>query len=104
MNGNGPEMLTRIAGSLDALNCGAAMIDRAGTLVHINRRLCAMMQRSCADVIGRNILAFYDDPADRAKLAAGLEDFQPAAKLSLSAAAGRKPDASDFFFANFGRH
>ncbi len=83
MNRNGQEMLAQIAGLLDALNCGAAMIDRAGTLVHINRRLCAMMQRSCGEVIGRSILSFYDDPEDRAKLAAGLEDFQASSEAEF---------------------
>jgi putative nucleotidyltransferase with HDIG domain/PAS domain S-box-containing protein len=61
---------------LDALNCGAAMIDRAGTLVHVNRRLCEMMQRSCGELRGKNLLDFYDDPETRAKIAAGLDHFE----------------------------
>src|SRR5205809_17746 len=76
MNGNGKDMLARIVGLLDALNCGAALIDRAGVLVHVNRRLCSMMQRTCDQLKGRSILDFYDDPKDRAKLADGLEKFE----------------------------
>src|SRR5262252_7481937 len=75
MSGNGKDMLAQIGGLLDALNCGAAVIDRAGTLVHINRRLCTMMHRTCDQLKGRSILDLYDDPDDRAKLAKGLEAF-----------------------------
>ena len=75
VNSNGKDMLERIAGLLDALNCGAAMIDRAGRLVHLNRRLCKMMQRGCEELRGRSIVDFYDDPADRAKLLELLEQF-----------------------------
>ena len=75
-NGNGKEMLPRVIGLLDALNCGAALINRAGTMVHTNRRLCSMMQRGCGELRGHSILEFYDDPADRATLAAGLENFE----------------------------
>jgi PAS domain S-box-containing protein len=73
---NGTDILERVIELLDALNCGAALIDRAGTLVHLNRRLCVMMKRGCSDVRGKSILDFYDDPADRAKVAAGLEKFE----------------------------
>src|SRR4051812_27023516 len=76
MNGNGKDMLSRVVGLLDALNCGAAIIDREGTLVHVNCRLCVMMQRTCEQLKGRNLLDLYDDPTDRAKLAAGLEAFE----------------------------
>jgi response regulator RpfG family c-di-GMP phosphodiesterase len=76
MSGNGQQMLERVIGFLDALNCGAALIDRAGTLVHINCRLSSMMQRSCADLRGRSILEFYDDPAARERLLRGLENFE----------------------------
>ena len=49
VNSNGKDMLERVAGLLNALNCGEAMIDRAGRLVHLNRRLCKMMQRGCEE-------------------------------------------------------
>jgi putative nucleotidyltransferase with HDIG domain len=46
---------------LEALNCGAMVIDRAGVVTRANSRLCVMMQRPAADVIGRSLLDFYDD-------------------------------------------
>ncbi len=76
MGANGSDLLARMTSLLEALNCGAALIDRAGTMVHINHRLCIMMQRKCSDVIGKNIISFYDDEAARAKLADGLERFE----------------------------
>jgi PAS domain S-box-containing protein len=83
MSGNGQDNLARIASLLDALNCGAAMIDRAGVLVHVNRRLCNIMQRTCDELKGRNILDFYDNPEDRAKLAAGLEKFEASSEAEF---------------------
>jgi PAS domain S-box-containing protein len=83
MSENGKDLLGRITSLLDALNCGAALINRAGTLVHINNRLCAMMQRTCGELKGRSILEFYDDPDDRAKLAAGLELFEPSTEAEF---------------------
>src|SRR5262245_47330556 len=83
MSGNGKDMLGRIAALLDALNCGAAMIDRAGTLVHVNRRLSNLMERPCNELKGRNILDFYDDPETRAKLAEGLEKFEDSSEAEF---------------------
>lgn len=76
MSGNGTDLLARMTGLLEALNCGAALIDRAGILVHVNHRLCAMMQRNGAEVKGKSIQSFYDDPAARAKLEEGLQRFE----------------------------
>lgn len=60
---------------LDALNCGAAMIDRNGIIVWANQRLCQMTRRSCADVVGQSIESFYSSEADRAKLRKMLANF-----------------------------
>src|SRR3954463_9116118 len=76
MSGNGTDLLARMTSLLEALNCGAALIDRAGILVHVNHRLCAMMRRECSAVKGKNILSFYEDEKDRATLADGLENFE----------------------------
>jgi putative nucleotidyltransferase with HDIG domain len=77
MSANGNDLLARVSGLLDALNCGAALVDRTGKLVHINGRLSSMMQRDCADIRGHNLLEFYSDPDDRAKLEARLIRFEP---------------------------
>src|ERR1044071_1937295 len=83
MSGNGQDMLSRITALLDALNCGAAMIDRAGTLVHVNRRLSTLMQRGCDELKGHNLLDFYDDAEARAKLAEGLEKFEDSSEAEF---------------------
>ena len=81
-NGNG-ESLKPLAKMLDALNCGAAIIDRAGTLVHLNTRLCTMMQRRCDELKGSNIIDFYDDADDRARLVSRLENSEPTAEAEF---------------------
>src|SRR2546423_13405407 len=60
---------------LNALNCGAAMIDRAGTLVHVNQRLCQMMRRSCDELHGANLVELYSVPADRKAMREMLDNF-----------------------------
>jgi putative nucleotidyltransferase with HDIG domain/PAS domain S-box-containing protein len=61
---------------LDALNCGAALIDRAGTLVHVNARLCAMMRVPCEKLIGANIIDLYNTEADRAVVRESIDRFE----------------------------
>jgi putative nucleotidyltransferase with HDIG domain/PAS domain S-box-containing protein len=53
---------------LDALNCGALMLDRAGTIAWANQRLCRMMLRSCSQLIGHPIESFYPCEEDRRRL------------------------------------
>lgn len=60
---------------LSALNCGAMLIDRAGSIVHVNARLCAMMQQTCAKLVGASILGLYTDAADRAAVQQSLDHF-----------------------------
>jgi PAS domain S-box-containing protein len=50
---------------LDALNCGAALVDRAGRVVYANERLARMFQRPTVELIGADLLAMYgrDDGA-----------------------------------------
>jgi|CXWL01.1.fsa_nt_gi PAS domain S-box-containing protein len=50
---------------LDALNCGALLIDRSGRIDHANKRLCEMMQLSADQIIGRKVIDFY--PTDEGK-------------------------------------
>src|SRR5215211_835771 len=51
---------------LDALPSGAALIGRDGRIAHAHERLCAMMGRSKADVIGADLLALYAADAEAA--------------------------------------
>lgn len=58
-----------------AINCGASLIDRTGTIVHVNSRLCAMMQRKCAELVGSNVADLYNDPADKQRVHESLAHF-----------------------------
>src|SRR5947208_2336305 len=75
MDSSNGQSLTDIIMLLDVLNCGAALIDRAGTLFHVNTRLCEMIRQSCADLRGVSILDLYPDIRDRTLLHEMLEHF-----------------------------
>jgi HD-GYP domain-containing protein (c-di-GMP phosphodiesterase class II) len=51
---------------LEALNCGALVLDRQGHITRANTRIGQMMRRPVAELLGRTLLDFYDDPASRA--------------------------------------
>jgi HD-GYP domain-containing protein (c-di-GMP phosphodiesterase class II) len=51
---------------LEALNCGAIVLDRQGTITRANTRVGEMMHRPASSLLGRTLLEYYDDPASRA--------------------------------------
>ena len=51
---------------LEALNCGALVVSRAGQVTRANRRMCRMMQRLPRDLVGKSLIDFYDAPESRA--------------------------------------
>ena len=55
------EPINGLGTMLDALHCGAAVIDRAGRLVYVNDRLCEMMSRPRETLIDRPAESFYED-------------------------------------------
>lgn len=57
--------LSQFVRFLEALNCAAAVIDRAGRFVAVNDRCCQMMGRPREQIEGRAVEDFYDDPAAR---------------------------------------
>jgi PAS domain S-box-containing protein len=67
--------LIRIAALLDALHCGAFLVDRGGRIAHVNRRLCAMMQRGCDELVGRTLFELYPDGPGRAAVQHALDHF-----------------------------
>jgi PAS domain S-box-containing protein len=71
----GDDPLAHIGGVLNALNCGAALIDRAGALVYVNPRLCQMMRRSADELVGANLLEIYTAAADQQAVREMLENF-----------------------------
>ncbi|MCP3903220.1 MAG: HD domain-containing protein [Planctomycetes bacterium] len=58
---------------LDALQCGACLIDRGARLVHVNERLAEMLQRPATTLVGMELRTLYaDDPGQVEQL---LADF-----------------------------
>ena len=47
--------LDQVAAVLDALNCGALLLDRSGRVLHANARLCEMYGLTCEELIGDNL-------------------------------------------------
>lgn len=71
----GGEALCRIATLLDALHCGAFLVDRSGRIVHANCRLCTMMDRPCGDLVGRTLFELYPAGPGREAVEHGLAHF-----------------------------
>lgn len=69
------EPINGLASVLDALLCGAAVIDRAGTLVYVNDRLCEMMRRPRETLVDRPVDSFYQDEASQTFLRERLTAF-----------------------------
>jgi PAS domain S-box-containing protein/putative nucleotidyltransferase with HDIG domain len=53
------EQVRNVLSVLDALNCGAGLLDRSGVMFHANPRLCQMMGRNIDQIAGKNIREFY---------------------------------------------
>ncbi len=73
--GEAAHSLDHLRELLDALNCGAILLDRAGTIVHANERLCRMMRLPCARLIGQHVESFYTAEEDHQRLRDALENF-----------------------------
>ncbi len=60
---------------LDALACGAALIERTGRIIHINPRAAAMLARDARALIGQPMQSLYPDPEAQAFIVAALADM-----------------------------
>lgn len=67
--------LAPFAALLDALNCGALILDRAGTIIYLNARMAQMMRSSRAEVIGTNVIQRYADEAGQKFIRESLTHF-----------------------------
>src|SRR3954454_11220889 len=56
---------------LEALNAGALVIDRRGSMARVNTRFCEMMGRPREELVGRALTGLYDSPEARAFIAEG---------------------------------
>lgn len=64
-----------LAHLLDALACGAALLERDGTIAHVNPRAAALASRPADELIGQSLVDVYPDPETRAFLGAALADM-----------------------------
>jgi putative nucleotidyltransferase with HDIG domain len=60
--------LPQITLLLDALNCGAAVLDPAQKILAANARLCRMTQCAAGDLVGRPIQSLFPTATDQSKL------------------------------------
>lgn len=63
---------------IDALNCGAFIVNRSGTICHANHRMCEMLVRPLKDLVGRDPQDFYDAQEARDFLATRRAEFDQA--------------------------
>lgn len=63
---------------LDAINCGAFLVDRSGAIKYANERLCQMLNRPQAEVVGRLAETLYDESDAADKLRRRLAAFEDA--------------------------
>ena len=70
--------LTHIAMSLDALNCGALLVERNGIIVHVNKRVCDMTGRSRESLVGTSLDRMYEPGPKRMAVQGMLHDFDHA--------------------------
>lgn len=70
--------LAPVARLLDALNCGAVLLERAGRIVHVNRRLCEMMHRTRDELVDVNVLTLYESADAQRFIRQALVDFDTA--------------------------
>lgn len=76
---------------LDALNCGAMLVDREGRILRANERLADMVGRNAIDLIGVDIESLYARPEDRSFVRERLGRFDEPfeGEFHLNAAEGR---------------
>jgi PAS domain S-box-containing protein/putative nucleotidyltransferase with HDIG domain len=67
--------VTQFAQLLDALACGAALLERGGRIVHVNPRAAAMLGRDARSLVGQTVQSLYPDAEAQAFIAAALADM-----------------------------
>ena len=68
--------VSQFAHVLDALACGAALVERTGRIVHVNPRAAALVGHAPQELIGLPLESLYPDPEAQAFIAAVLADLQ----------------------------
>ncbi len=78
MSADQDQQVRRFSEMLDALHCGAMLIDRAGRIVHANCRLCEMSGRDCAELLGLALHEIYAGADGRRAIDDALAHFDEA--------------------------
>lgn len=68
---------------LDALHCGAALVDRQGVYAHVNPRLAAMYGRPADELIGQTVAQTYSPGQAPEQLSRLLQNFERPAEGEL---------------------
>ena len=63
---------------LEALNCGAMLVDRSGRIVHANQRLCEMARRAPEHLAGGDIRSLYAGGGGRSFIEQAMQEFEAA--------------------------
>jgi len=80
-NGDGLRPWDDLFTTLNALNCGAAIVDRAGRLLFVNDKLCAMAQRGRGEIVEKNIADLHDGEDAQKRLHEMQEHFDEARQV-----------------------
>lgn len=73
-------VLRQIANLLNALQCGALLMDRDGRIAHVNLRLCEMLQRPCHELVGTLAVDLYPASNGRDVIQNVLDNFDNASQ------------------------
>jgi PAS domain S-box-containing protein len=68
-----PESLASFFELIDALNCGAVVLERSGRVLHVNARLAAMMDRPAEELLGTGFASLYP-AAERERMSRALHE------------------------------
>ncbi len=92
MTASGDDPMETVIRVLDAIETGALLVDRAGTVVHANACSCEMFRRSQAELVGRPIHECFSSPGARTQLDNVIRrrDEVSKAELQVSGADGTK--------------
>jgi PAS domain S-box-containing protein/putative nucleotidyltransferase with HDIG domain len=75
MGGSMNREVAQFAHLLDALACGAALLERTGRIIHVTTRAAALLHREVAALIGKNIKDLYPDDEAQSFINAALADL-----------------------------
>ena len=92
-----PLDLPQIAMSLDALACGAVLVNRSGIIAHANAQLGELIGRPPADLVGITLPSLYPAGETCEVMRTVLRDFDRPRRRRVLSATERRRSASGHF-------